>query len=70
LRKWFDHDPHKWAIFREKYQEELEANISVQEMLRLIADHYIITLLYAAKDERHNHAIVLRDFLKKKVESE
>ena len=64
LRKWFNHDPVKWNEFKEKYENELNAMPEeVQKMRRLIKDHPDIILLYSAKDEEHNQAIVLRDYL-------
>ncbi|WP_018631225.1 DUF488 domain-containing protein [Niabella aurantiaca] len=64
LRKWFDHDPEKWTGFQKKYEEELKQNPALNEFLKKHADTRKITLLYAAKDELHNQAIVLREILK------
>lgn len=64
LRKWFDHDPKKWKSFNKKYRDELKSNAKAVTYLRdIITDNQTITLLYGAKDEVHNQAIVLRDFL-------
>lgn len=62
LRKWFGHDPKKWNEFRKKYRAELKDNTAVDE-LKALARKGTITLIYAAKDEQHNHAIVLKGFL-------
>lgn len=63
LRKWFDHDPDKFEEFRKRYEAELaEKDEPVEKLLRLAADRNV-SLLYAAKDETHNHAIVLKEFL-------
>lgn len=65
LRKWFGHDPKKWIAFQSKYKTELKRNSSGLNALRkLRRDKKIITLLYAAKDERHNNAVVLQGLLK------
>lgn len=63
LRRWFGHDPAKWKEFRERYRGELKANEAALESLRERARTETITLLYAAKDTAHNHAVALRDFL-------
>lgn len=63
LRKWFDHDPEKWAEFCEKYHSELEKNlVAVEELGSLIAAGDV-TLVYSARDERHNGALALKEFL-------
>ena len=63
LRKWFGHDPKRFVQFRDCYRKELEANTDVVNELRHLADHNDVTLLYAARDSRANHAIVLAEFL-------
>lgn len=62
LRKWFGHDPKRWDEFRKKYRAELKDNTACDE-LKALARKGTVTLIYAAKDEQHNHAIVLKDFL-------
>lgn len=64
LRKWFDHDPGKWTGFQKKYKEELKQNPALDEFLKTYAGARKITLLYAAKDEQHNQAVVLQEVLK------
>ena len=64
LRKWFDHDPEKWENFREQYREELKnKKEEIREFLEEIDQRKRLTLLYGAKDEKHNHARVLREYL-------
>jgi uncharacterized protein YeaO (DUF488 family) len=64
LRKWFNHDPKKWEAFSTKYFAELNKNKALIDELRgLERQKKVITLLYGAKDETFNQAIVLRDFL-------
>jgi len=63
LRKWFDHDPDRFDDFRERYRAELSDKKAFAEELLEKAGGQPLTLLYAAKDETHNHAIVLKDFL-------
>jgi uncharacterized protein YeaO (DUF488 family) len=63
LRKWFGHDPAKWKQFAQRYRKELRgANESV-ELLRRKAKHGTVTLVYAARDEKHNGALALKRFL-------
>ena len=63
LRKWFDHDPEKWDEFFKHYTSELHQNNSVENILNLIDSHKTVTLIYSARDEKHNHALVLQKFL-------
>ena len=63
LRKWFDHDPKRWTEFRRRYAEEVREHPDLVAELRLLARGGTITLVYAAHDETHNDAVVLRDVL-------
>jgi len=64
LRKWYSHDPQKWNEFQKKYKIELTDNLdSLDKIKKLEKEQRIITLLYAAKDEKLTHAIVLQKFL-------
>lgn len=63
LRKWFGHDPAKWEEFKKRYVEELKENQSVVDQLRVLAEEGTVTLLFGARDEQHNEAIVIRDYL-------
>ena len=63
LRKWFNHDPEKWKEFQKKYQKELEENKEVVSVLKEHVKQGPVTLLYAAKDEEHNEALVLKEFV-------
>lgn len=64
LRKWFSHDPKKWETFKKKYIKELKENKpSLDKIKDLKKEHKIITLIFSAKDEQHNNAVVLSEFL-------
>lgn len=65
LRKWYNHELPKWPEFREKYITELKANKSIVEHLKELLKKGPTTFVYAAKDEGHNSALVLKDFLNK-----
>ena len=62
LREWFHHAEQKWAAFRTRYREELAANPDAVAELRKAAKGQS-TLLYGAKDEKHNQAVVLAEYL-------
>ncbi|MCB2020424.1 MAG: DUF488 domain-containing protein [Rhizobacter sp.] len=63
LRKWFGHDPARWAEFQDRYAQELGQHPQAFEQLRDMARAGRITLVYAARDEAHNDAVVLRQLL-------
>ena len=63
LRKWFGHDPARWPEFRKRYAEELGQHLRDLKELRALARKHPVTLVYAARDELHNDAVVLRDVL-------
>lgn len=63
LRKWFGHDPDKWAEFTRRYRAELTANTEQVALLRSAMKKGKVTLVYGAKDEKHNDAVVLQKFL-------
>jgi uncharacterized protein YeaO (DUF488 family) len=65
LRKWFGHDPERWSEFRRRYRAELKANHAAMQSLREFLGRNPVTLLYAAHDPAHNHALVLADYLKR-----
>ena len=63
LRKWFGHDPERWAEFKRRYTAELRQHTELLDDLRALARRGTVTLIYAARDEEHNEAVVLRDVL-------
>lgn len=69
LRRWFAHDPARWEEFRRRYREELEAP-SQQELLRALARHAAngtLTLVYAARDDQRNNAVVLQESIEEEL---
>ncbi len=65
LRKFFGHDPAKWPEFRKRYRAELksrEAQAMLDELKR-IASRSTLTLVYSARDEAHNQAVVIKELL-------
>ncbi len=66
LRKWFSHDVKKWDDFKAKYKNELKEILEISQKIKQIEkEEKIVTLLYSAKDEKHNNAVVLKEFLQK-----
>jgi uncharacterized protein YeaO (DUF488 family) len=63
LRRWFGHDPAKWTEFERCYREELAARPEALAPLLAAARAGPVTLVYGAKDERHNEAVVLKAVL-------
>lgn len=63
LRRWFNHDPARWAEFRKRYRAELRQNKDAVEVLRQRCKDQTVTLVYAARDEEHNGALVLKDYI-------
>ena len=63
LRKWFDHQPERFEMFKAQYKNELKAQTPELIRIKEIAAHQELTLLYGAKDERINHAVVLKEVL-------
>lgn len=65
LRRWFGHDPAKWEEFRDCYLGELKERRSLLDEIVRQAREETVTLLYAARDEEHNNAVVLKKLLEK-----
>jgi uncharacterized protein YeaO (DUF488 family) len=64
LRKWFDHDPARFAEFRSRYRDELADQSQRLEELRSRARNGAVTIVYAARDREHNNAVVLTELLR------
>jgi uncharacterized protein YeaO (DUF488 family) len=63
LRQWFGHDPARWEGFRQRYAGELDKRATHWHPLAERAAKHPLTLLYAARDEEHNNAVVLKSYL-------
>jgi uncharacterized protein YeaO (DUF488 family) len=63
LRRWFGHDPARWAEFRERYRQELTAKGPGLADLARTARSRPLALLYSARDSEHNQAVVLKEVL-------
>ncbi len=65
LRKWFGHDPSKYAEFKRRYTKELQKYSEILEKIKKEGKRKTVTLLFSAKDEEHNNATVMREILSK-----
>jgi uncharacterized protein YeaO (DUF488 family) len=63
LRKWFGHDPARWAEFRKRYFAELTAKRDAWMPILEAATKGNVTLLFSAHDSEHNNAVALKEFL-------
>ena len=59
LRRWFGHDPEKWREFRRRYERELRERADLVREIATLAPRRRVTLVYGARDEAHNDAVVL-----------
>jgi|SRR5690606_457838 len=67
LRKWFGHAAERWDEFRKRYQAELAANEDAVERLLELCRKGDVTLVYAARDEEHNNARVIKELLERRL---
>jgi len=63
LRSEFGHVPERFDAFTQAYRAELDRSADVEQAVELAREHGTLTLLYSAKDQEHNQAVVLRDYL-------
>jgi uncharacterized protein YeaO (DUF488 family) len=59
LRRWFGHDPDRWREFQRRYKRELRTRDDLVLEIARLAAHGSVTLVYGARDEAHNDAVVL-----------
>ncbi|MGH7937553.1 MAG: DUF488 family protein, N3 subclade, partial [Bryobacteraceae bacterium] len=65
LRKWFDHDPAKWTEFRRRYRAEVKNHSDELRLIKSKVREGRVTLLYGARDQEHNEAVVLQEILER-----
>lgn len=63
LRRWFHHEPAKWAEFKRRYFRELDRQPDTLQRLRQLRRTGTVTLVFAAKDTDHNNAVALKEYL-------
>lgn len=67
LRKWFNHEPERFAEFRRRYSRELKSSEEALEQILKTGRTKRLTLIYSAHDEEHNQAVILADILRKRT---
>jgi uncharacterized protein YeaO (DUF488 family) len=67
LRKWFGHDPDKWDEFRKRYFRELDNKRDLLDSLLQKVRGKRVTLVFGARDEVHNNAVALKEYLQKRL---
>lgn len=69
LRKWYGHELERWAEFQTRYARELKQEPAREQLETLVerARHGTVTLVFAAKDEEHNSALLLKRELDKRL---
>jgi len=69
LRRWYGHDPNKWAEFRSRYAAELDANPEEVEAIVREVQAGIVTFLYSSKEERMNNAVALKKYIESLIDA-
>lgn len=67
LRQWFGHDPAKWKEFQVRYRKELQEKKDTLKLLKQKSEKHTVTLVYGARDEEHNEALVLKKLLERRT---
>ena len=65
LRKWYGHDVEKWGEFQKRYRQELNGKSEFIDQVKQRSNDGTVTFVYAARDEEHNSAIVLKEFVER-----
>jgi|SRR5579885_2269793 len=66
LRKWYGHDPKRWAEFQRRYRAELKAEKqALKELKSLLKQHRSVTFLFSSREEKLNNAAALKAYLRK-----
>jgi uncharacterized protein YeaO (DUF488 family) len=65
LRKWYGHDPKKWAEFKKRYSEELKDKKELISQIRQKEKEGTVTLLYGTKEKQYNNTIALNEYIRK-----
>lgn len=67
LRRWFAHDPQRWQAFARRYRRELEDRQETLDRLLQACGDRRLTLLFSARDEKHNQAVILAEVLRERA---
>ena len=63
LRRWYEHDPHKWTEFKKRYTAELDANPEYVETILEEVQAGVVTFVYSSKEEQLNNAVALKEYI-------
>jgi uncharacterized protein YeaO (DUF488 family) len=66
LRRWFGHDPARWQQFEQRYWNELKSKADAVGLLKQKARRGTVTFIYAARDEQHNGALALKEYIERR----
>ncbi|HEY0899871.1 MAG TPA: DUF488 family protein [Sphingobacteriaceae bacterium] len=69
LRQWVHKQPENWPEFEDRYIRELQEYSGMNEVMAQLRSQKVVTLLYAARNEHRNHALVLQDFINKTLQA-
>lgn len=67
LRRWFAHDPSRWDTFKRRYAAELDRRQEAWRPILEVARRGTVTLLYGARDAKHNNAVALKGYLETRL---
>jgi len=67
LRQWFGHDPENWKVFQRRYFAEMDKKPETWRPLLEAARQEDITLVFSPRDEKHNNAVALKNYLEKRL---
>lgn len=67
LRQWFGHDPKRWPEFRRRYKRELRDHTELLSRITSLASRGPVTLVFGARDEQHNDAVVLASLIRARL---
>ncbi|OAT87149.1 DUF488 domain-containing protein [Desulfotomaculum copahuensis] len=67
LRRWFGHEPDRWPEFKARYRAELAAKEELVAELAQLAGEGTVTFLFAARDEKRNSAVVLKEYIEERL---
>ena len=70
LRKWFGHDPNKWSEFKDQFFQELDQKKELTDQIVARAKEGDVVLLFGAKDEEHNNAVALKEYIDNRMETQ
>jgi uncharacterized protein YeaO (DUF488 family) len=69
LRKWFNHEPEKWDLFRRRYFAELDGQLGEIGEIVKMGRKGTVTLLFGSKEERYNNAAALREYIEARMQA-